>query len=106
MTASTGFLRQATGAARSFVGDLGQRVNAVASEDSAKDQRSGVGADSAIPQVDTPTNGSDATSMAVVAATNSPFGSAANDEFATNEVAGTSADVNRQRISGDRTCLL
>lgn len=74
-------VRQVAGAARNFAGGLRQRMNAVAAEDttqpnSGKDQRSGAGAGSPNAQADAPTNDSEATSVAVGAATASPVDSA------------------------------
>lgn len=75
-------VRQVAGAARNFAGGLRQRMNAVAAEDatqpdSGKDQQSEAGAGSPNAQADTPTNDSEATSVAVGAATDSPVDSAA-----------------------------
>jgi hypothetical protein len=75
-------VRQVAGAARNFAGGLRQRMNAVAAEgatqpDSGNDQRSGTEAGSPNAQADTPTNDSEATSVAVGATTDSPVDSAA-----------------------------
>ena len=75
-------VRQVAGAARNFAGGLRQRMNAVATEgatqpDSGKDQRSGTVAGSPTAQADTPTNDSEATSVAVGTTTDSPVDSAA-----------------------------
>jgi ribosomal protein L10 len=75
-------VRQVAGAARNFAGGLRQRMNAVAAEDatqpdSGNDQRGGAGAGSPDAQADTPTNDSEATSVAVGAASDSPVDSAA-----------------------------
>jgi hypothetical protein len=75
-------VRQVAGAARNFAGGLRQRMNAVAAEGltpphSGKDQRSGAEAGLPNAQADTPTNDSEATSVAVGATTDSPVDSAA-----------------------------
>jgi hypothetical protein len=73
-------VKQVAGAARNFAGGLRQRMNAVAAgdaaqSDSGKDQQSEAGAANA--QGDAPTNDSEATSVVVSAATDSPVDRAA-----------------------------
>jgi len=75
-------VRQVAGAARNFAGGLRQRMNAVAADDaaqsdSAKDQQSEAEAGSPNAQAASPTNDSEASSVAVGAATDSPVDSAA-----------------------------
>ena len=75
-------VRQVAGAARNFAGGLRQRMNAVAADDaaqsdSAKDQQSEAEAGSPNAQAASPTNDSEAKSVAVGAATDSPVDSAA-----------------------------
>lgn len=76
-------VRQVAGVTRNFAGGLRQRMNAVAAEDatqpdSGKDQRGGVGAGSPNAQADTPTNDSEAMSVAEGPATDSTVDSAAS----------------------------
>jgi len=75
-------VRQVAGAARNFAGGLRQRMNAVAADDaaqsdSAKDQQSEAEAGSPKAHAASPTNDSEANSVAVGAATDSPVDSAA-----------------------------
>ena len=75
-------VRQVAGAARNFAGGLRQRMNAVAADDaaqsdSAKDQQSEAEAGSPNAHAASPTNDSEANSVAVGAATDSPVDSAA-----------------------------
>src|SRR5207253_3363139 len=73
---------QVAGAARNFLGALRKGMNAIAEEDAAqancgKGQGGEAGTGSRNAQADAPTNDSDATSVAVGAATDSPVDSAA-----------------------------
>ncbi len=75
-------VRQVAGAARNFAGGLRQRMNAVtaddaAQSDSANDQQSEAEAGSPNAHAASPTNDSEANSVAVGAATDSPVDSAA-----------------------------
>ena len=75
-------VRQVAGAARNFAGGLRQRMNAVAADDaaqsdSANDQQSEAEAGSPNAHAASPTNDSEANSVAVGAATDSPVDSAA-----------------------------
>lgn len=75
-------VRQVAGAARNFAAGLRQRMNTAAEEattrpDSGKDQQSEAQAGSPNAQADTPTNDSEATSVAVAPATDSRVDSAA-----------------------------
>src|SRR5437867_8888145 len=75
-------VRQVAGAARNFAGGLRQRMHAVAADDaaqsdSAKDQQSEAEAGSPNAHAASPTNDSEANSVAVGAATDSPVDSAA-----------------------------
>jgi ribosomal protein L10 len=75
-------VRQVAGAARNFAGGLRQRMNAVAADDaaqsdSAKDQQSEAEAGSPNAHAASPTNDSEANSVVVGAATDSPVDSAA-----------------------------
>ena len=103
-------VRQVAGAARNFAGGLRQRMNAVAEgdatqPDSGKGQEGEAGAGSPNAQADVPTDDSEATSVAAGAATDAPADGARHYQTTPDEAEGKGADLNRERVAGERSRL-